>query len=78
MNYIKELNDFEKALSLNEDQVKRIKTAILKSYEQNWHTLGPNIDQINNAVAPFILTPEEGFFAASCIMSDVFQAMQGI
>jgi hypothetical protein len=75
MKYQSELNDFEHALDLDKSQVKRIKGAISKAYDQNWHTEGPNIDQINAFVAPYIKCQEEAFYAAQVIMSDVFGAM---
>lgn len=75
MKYTKELNDFEKALSLNNDQVERIKSAIERAYNQEWHEAGPNVDQIYAMVAPVLETPEEAFYAASVILSDVFSAM---
>jgi hypothetical protein len=78
MTYKKEANDFEKALSLDSDQVVRIKIAIEKAYDQAWHKDGPNIDQINNAVAQHIHTPEEAFYAATVIVSDVVGALGGL
>jgi len=76
MKYIKELDNFEKALSLTGEQEVKIKNAIQEAYNQEWHKLGPNVDQIYSLVAPFIETPEEGFYAASIILSDIFGAMQ--
>lgn len=75
MIYRKELNDFEKALNLDKAQITRLKNAIQKAYDQNWHKDGPNIDQINAFVAPYIKTQEEAFFTAQIICSDVFNAM---
>lgn len=75
MKYTKEINDFEKALSLNKDQVTRIKNAIAKAYNQEWHQDGPNIDQINAIVAPYIKTQEEAFYAATVLVSDVLNAI---
>lgn len=75
MNYKKEINDFEKALSLDKSQVIRLKNAIAKGYDQSWHADGPNIDQINAFVAPYIKTQEEAFYAATVILTDVFAAM---
>ena len=72
MNYIKEVNDFEKALMLNKDRSAAIKDAIQKAYRQAWHADGPNIDQINAFVAPYIKSQEEAFFAAMTIMSNIF------
>jgi hypothetical protein len=76
MNYKKELNDFESALSLTDMQVEKIKTAIETAYKAKWHKDGPNVDQLYALIAPFIETPEEGFYAASTILSDIFAAMQ--
>lgn len=76
MKYIKEANDFEQALSIDKDRELKIKNAIQDAYNQEWHKLGPNVDQIYALVAPFIETPEEGFYAASIILSDIFGAMQ--
>jgi hypothetical protein len=77
MNYRKELNDFEKALSLDKSQVTRLKNAISKAYDQEWHREGPNVDQINAFVAPYIKTQEEAFYCASVILTDVFGPMIG-
>lgn len=76
MNYKKEVNDFEKALSLDKVQVKRLKGAIEKAYNQHWHKDGPNVDQINSFVAPYIHTQEEAFYTAQVILSDLFGAME--
>lgn len=77
MKYQKEINskEFGEALSLDKAQIKRIKGAIEKAYLQEWHPDGPNIDQINFIVAPYIKTQEEAFYAATIILSDVFGAM---
>lgn len=72
MEYRKELNDFENALALDKSQVIRLKNAIKKAYDQNWHTAGPNVDQINAFVAPYIKTQEEAFYAATVILTDIF------
>lgn len=71
MKYKKELNDFEKACGLNHSQVQRIKMMLEKAYNQHWHPDGPNIDQINAFIAPFLHTPEEAFYAAQIIMTDM-------
>lgn len=76
MNYKKELNDFEKALSLDKHQVKRLKNAIAKAYDQQWHSDGPNVDQINAFIAPYIKTQEEAFYAATIVISDVIGALK--
>lgn len=77
MKYRKEhpSKEIEKALDLEKHQVTRLKDAIAKAYDQEWHPEGPNIDQINAFVAPYIKTQEEAFYAASVIMSDVLGAM---
>lgn len=75
MNYKKEVNDFEKALSLDKGQALRLKSVISKAYDQAWHKDGPNVDQINAFVAPYIENQEEAFFVATVIMSDVLGAM---
>jgi hypothetical protein len=77
MKYTKEANDFSKALGLDSIQVEWIKKVIAQAYNQSWHKDGPNIDQINAFVAPHLKTPEEAFFAAQTIMSDVFGSMMG-
>jgi hypothetical protein len=77
MIYKTEVNDFEKALSLDKSQVTRLKNAIEKAYDQTWHKDGPNVDQINALVAPYIKTQEEAFYVAQVILSDVFSAMAG-
>jgi hypothetical protein len=80
MNYKKEIKskDFALALSLEKYQVTRIKNAIQKAYDQQWHNDGPNIDQINAIVAPYIKTQEEAFYAATVILTDVFGAMMSL
>lgn len=75
MYYKKEVNDFEKSLSLDKDQIKRLKGAISKAYDQNWHKDGPNNDQIFAFCAPYIKTQEEAFYVAVTVLSDVFGAM---
>lgn len=75
MKYTKELNDFEKALSLESNQAERLRTVIMEAYDQTWHKDGPNVDQIYASVAPHIHTPEEAFYAASVILTDVFGAI---
>lgn len=75
MKYTVEANDFEKALGLDKAQETRLKNAIKKSYDQHWHAKGPNVDQIYFAVAPYIKTPEEGFYVATVIVSDVLGTM---
>jgi hypothetical protein len=75
MKYTKEVNDFEKALGLGNIQATRIRDAIQKAYSQEWHMDGANVDQINALVAPELHTPEEAFYAATVILSDVFGAM---
>jgi len=77
MKYIKELNNFEKALGLDKEQVKRLKSGIQKAYDQTWHSEGPNVDQINAVVAPYIKTQEEAFYVAQVVLSDVFGALTG-
>lgn len=77
MKYIKEVNDFEKALSINETQAEFIKSVIQKAYNQECHKDGPNVDQINALVAPHINTPEEAFYAGQIIMLDVLLATKG-
>jgi len=77
MIYQKELNDFVQALHLDKKQVKRLNDAIAKAYSRDdWHKDCPNIDQINAFVAPYIKTPEEGFYAASVIITDVYNAVK--
>lgn len=76
MNYIKELNSIEKALSIDESNSIRIKNMIRLSYDQSWHKDGPNVDQITAFIAPHLTTQEEAFYAATILLSDVFHAMQ--
>jgi hypothetical protein len=78
MNYKKEVNDFEKALSIDNGQAKRLKGIIEQAYNQSWHVDGPNVDQINAFVAPHIQTQEEAFYVATIIISDVFGALQAL
>lgn len=78
MIYKKEVNDFEKALGLDKSQIKRLHGAIEKSYNQHWHPDGPNTDQINAFVAPYIKTQEEAFYTAQVIMSDILGAIVNI
>jgi len=77
MKYRKEIKsrNFEDALALDAAQVKRIKGAIEKAYTQEWDSAGPNVDQINDIVAPYLKTPEEAFYAGVVITSDIFGAM---
>lgn len=75
MIYIKETYNFEKALKLDKDQEKRLKVAIKKAYDQEWHKDGPNIDQMNAIVAPYIRSQEEAFYVATIIVSDVLTAI---
>ena len=71
MKYTKEINDFEKALNLDGSQLRRLKGAIEKAYNQEWHPEGPNIDQMNAIVAPYIKTQEEAFYVATVMVTDV-------
>jgi hypothetical protein len=77
MIYIKEIpsQKFEDALALSDERAKKIRDCIAASYHQSWHKDGPNTDQINAFVAPELRTPEEAFYAATIIASDVFGAM---
>jgi len=75
MNYKSEKNDFEKALGISKDQEKRLKGAIEKAYNQNWHKYGANIDQINLFVAPYIKSQEEAYYVATIIITDVVGAL---
>lgn len=74
MHYVKEIKSqrIEDALNLHASQITRIKNAIQEAYNQNWHDDGPNIDQINAFIAPHLLTPEEAFYAATVMTTDVF------
>lgn len=75
MKYKVETNDFEKALSITKSQETRLKNAISKAYDQEWHKSGPNIDQINAFVAPYIKSEEEAFYVATIIVTDVVGAL---
>jgi hypothetical protein len=77
MRYTKEVQskEFGDALGLDKHQVTRLKNAIAKAYDREWHPSGPNIDQINAFIAPYITTQEEAFYVATTILSDVFGAM---
>lgn len=75
MRYIKNAFDLEKALGLSGGQVTRIKQAIAIAY----HSLPDkdfSIDEVNDIVAPHLLTPEEAFYAASTIITDVIGTFQ--
>lgn len=76
MIYIKEIptQRLEDALVISEKRVEEIKQLIGSAYNQSWHKDGPNIDQINAFIAPAIRTPEEAFYAATVILTDVFGA----
>lgn len=65
--------DFEQALYLDKNQVTKIKKAIQKAYD-SIPERDFNIDEVNAFVAPYIKTPEEAFFAATTIMSDILGA----
>lgn len=80
MKYRKEhpSQEVEQALGLDKSQITRLQNAIKKAYDQEWHKDGPNIDQINAVVAPYIKTQEEAFYAATVILTDVFGAMKEI
>ena len=78
MKYRANIGDFERALGLSGDQVRRLKNAIGKAYNQEWNNEGANVDQINAIVAPYIKTPEEAFYVASVIFTDVFGAIQEV
>ena len=75
MIYHKEQNDFAKACNINHLQLAFLKEKLAKAYDQHWHPDGPNVDQINAFIAPAINTPEEAFFVAQVIMTDVFGTM---
>lgn len=77
MIYIKEIPSqrIEDALVLDEQRAARIKQVIDSAYHQYWPGAGPNIDQINAFVAHELHTPEEAFYAAVTIISDVVNAM---
>jgi len=78
MIYIKNIptERIEDALVLDEQRVVRIKEIIAKAYHQHWDKKGPSVDQIAAYVAPEIRTPEEAFYAATVILTDVFNAMK--
>lgn len=67
--------EIEKALCLEKSQVVRIKNAIAKAYDNVPDNNGVNIDGINAIVAPYIKTPEEAFYTATVIITDVWGAM---
>ncbi len=79
MKYKKEVKtkEFGDALSLTSERINELKVIIGRAYDQNWHKDGPNVDQINAYVAPFLNTPEEAFYAAWVIISDVYGALMG-
>lgn len=74
MKYTKEhpSQEIEKALGLDASQLKRLQNAIKKSYDQEWHKEGPNVDQMYAVVAPYIKSQEEAFYVANVILTDVF------
>ena len=80
MKYTKELKsqDFAEALGLDKAQVKRLTDALEKAYDQNWHPDGPNVDQINAFVAPYIKTQEEAYWVATTIITDIHGAMMSL
>lgn len=77
MKYRKDLpsQKMEHALGLEKHQVERLKNAIAKAYKEVPTTYGWNVDNINSIVAPYIKTPEEAFYAATVILTDVFGMM---
>lgn len=70
MIYIKNKPPFENALCLTAKKSEEIKEAIMKAYnslpEDDF-----SIDEINALVAPILRTPEEAFYAASIIMTEI-------
>lgn len=77
MRYTSEIKsrDFSDALGLDKKRVATLHNIIAKAYDRNWHPLGPNVDQINAFVAPYITSQEEAFYVATTILSDVFGAI---
>lgn len=78
MKYTKEhpSQEIEKALGLDNVQLKRLQGAIEKAYNQEWHREGPNVDQMYALVAPYIKSQEEAFYVANVILTDVFGSVQ--
>lgn len=75
MKYKEKASEIEKALGLEKYQIDRIKNAIVKAYHEVPEEEA-SVDAINAFVAPYIKTPEEAFYAASVILTDVFGAMK--
>lgn len=77
MRYNKSLDNFPNALGLSSQQVKRLRAVIEKAKANDLacNVRTPDIDHINAFVAPYIDTPEEGFYAGLVIMVDVLSAL---
>lgn len=73
VNHVKK--NFAKACYLSSDQEKRLKAALAKAYKECGGPMGINIDEINAFIAPYIKTPEEGFYVGQVIITDVWGAM---
>lgn len=76
MRYRKDVKsqEIEKALYLEDSQVVRLKGAIQKAYDLAKCSRDFSIDEINSLVAPYIKTPEETFYVATVIVTDVIGA----
>jgi len=73
MIYIKHSRDFAMSLMLTPDDERRLKSIIAKAY----HSIPDrdfSIDEVNALVAPEIRTPEEAYYVAQTIISDIIEA----
>lgn len=72
MIYIKHSRDFAMSLMLTPDDERRLKSIIAKAY----HSIPDrdfSIDEVNALVAPEIGTPEEAYYVAQTIISDIIE-----
>ena len=74
MNYIHNhpSQDFARALKLDKKAEQRLKNAISKAYnEAKPHNGTVAFDDFIALVAPYVHTPEEGFFAAITMFAEI-------
>lgn len=78
MKYIskEKSHQIDKALGLTEKEVERLRGVISDAYKSAGSQTQPlTVDELNAYCAPHINTPEEAYFVASVILSDVFGTM---
>lgn len=64
--------DFARALKLDKKAEQRLRIAISNAYDEVGPSpAGINFDDLINLVAPYIHTPEEGFFAAITMHAEI-------